>query len=524
MATCYSYMRYSSLAQADKDSIRRQTNLLNDWLGRHPEHVLDTTLTDKAVSGFRGKNASKGALADFLKAIEKGKIRHGSILVVESVDRLGRQDVDTMYQLVRKILVSGVKLVTLKPERELQKANLSDLVSIMEILVYASRAREESERKSDRAISAWEKRRQEAVEHGKPVGRYCPSWLDLTDGKFKVVAEKAAVVKRMFRMVVKGLGVTAIAKQLNKEGVPVIGTKKNCVSWERSSVRKTLHSRSVLGEYAPHTRRGGARTATGEVVENYYPKIVSEELFHKVQGILTRRKVGGTYSTRKANNLFAGLLVAPNGSRWTYQDKSSRRRRMPPRLVCRSDTQGVTNYGTIRYDRFAENILFSIIHVMPKDGQDDTADRIEATRGEIEVVSQRLAKIRKRLETTDDDLDTFVQAVRSLEKRQKDLKKELERQQGERALLSAGGPERVRAAVESGGRESLRQAIMDTVEKIVVTAEREGRSVYFRAEIMLKDGQRIKASNNTELDRLLYPRSKKGGDVRDVLTALFGRR
>ena len=168
MALCYSYMRFSSIQQSHGDSIRRQTNLLNGWMGRHSEHTLDADLRiDRGVSGFRGKNATEGALADFLTAIKSGRIKKGSILIVESIDRLGRQSIDDMYQLVRSILIAGVDLVTLAPERQLTKADLNDIVKIMEILVYASRAREESERKSERSISNWSAKREQAVKAKK---------------------------------------------------------------------------------------------------------------------------------------------------------------------------------------------------------------------------------------------------------------------------------------------------------------------------------------------------------------------
>src|SRR5258708_4682981 len=71
----YSYSRFSSASQADGDTIRRQVAMREDWLRRHPEMKLDSTLSlvDAGVSGHRGKNRKKegNALARFADAVER---------------------------------------------------------------------------------------------------------------------------------------------------------------------------------------------------------------------------------------------------------------------------------------------------------------------------------------------------------------------------------------------------------------------------------------------------------------------
>src|SRR5262245_3692561 len=115
----FSYTRFSSAAQADGDSVRRQTALRDDWLKRNPKVRLDTSLSlvDSGVSGFRGKHRSdkRNALAQFLDLVKRGRIPSGSWLIVESVDRLSREHpeeaVPFMYDLIR----AGVRIVTLSP-------------------------------------------------------------------------------------------------------------------------------------------------------------------------------------------------------------------------------------------------------------------------------------------------------------------------------------------------------------------------------------------------------------------------
>src|SRR5262249_19639048 len=76
-AFAFSYLRFSSPAQADGDSVRRQTALRDGWLKRHPAVRLDTSLRleDKGVSGYRGEHRTnkRHALAAFLDLVERGR-------------------------------------------------------------------------------------------------------------------------------------------------------------------------------------------------------------------------------------------------------------------------------------------------------------------------------------------------------------------------------------------------------------------------------------------------------------------
>jgi DNA invertase Pin-like site-specific DNA recombinase len=52
-------------------------------------------MRDLGVSAFRSRNATHGALARFFEAIEAGRVRPSSVLIVESLDRLNRAEVLT---------------------------------------------------------------------------------------------------------------------------------------------------------------------------------------------------------------------------------------------------------------------------------------------------------------------------------------------------------------------------------------------------------------------------------------------
>src|SRR5262245_57183192 len=103
--TVYSYVRFSQRKQRKGDSYRRQL----EWGKKICEEKgwkLEEgfRLEDLGVSAFRGKNKTRGSLGAFLQAIEEGRVKSGSILLLESLDRLSREDIDPAWEVFRSIL------------------------------------------------------------------------------------------------------------------------------------------------------------------------------------------------------------------------------------------------------------------------------------------------------------------------------------------------------------------------------------------------------------------------------------
>ncbi len=85
-------LRFSSPRQELDDSVRRQLDVRDRWLARHPKITLDESIVyqDLGRSGFRGKHRvhDKAALKRLLSHVEDGTIRPGTWLLCESLDRL----------------------------------------------------------------------------------------------------------------------------------------------------------------------------------------------------------------------------------------------------------------------------------------------------------------------------------------------------------------------------------------------------------------------------------------------------
>lgn len=140
MAKAYSYTRISSARQTKGDGIRRQIDAARKY-AEDNGLTLDEELTDIGLSGYHGHHISNGALGAFFDMIRNGKIPAGSVLIVESLDRLSREDIITAQGQLMTILGADIDVVTLiDNQRYSRGAGIGELVMS---LVTMSRANEE---------------------------------------------------------------------------------------------------------------------------------------------------------------------------------------------------------------------------------------------------------------------------------------------------------------------------------------------------------------------------------------------
>ena len=106
----YLYSRYSSPSQAKGDTLRRQLESAQEFAASHGVE-LDTQTKDKGVSGYTGANRVKGALGSFIARVAAGEIERGSFLVLDSMDRLTREELNEVMYLVSGLARAGIRIV-----------------------------------------------------------------------------------------------------------------------------------------------------------------------------------------------------------------------------------------------------------------------------------------------------------------------------------------------------------------------------------------------------------------------------
>jgi DNA invertase Pin-like site-specific DNA recombinase len=140
MATAYSYVRFSTPEQSKGDSVRRQLELSQKYAESN-NLTLDETLqlSDFGVSAFKGDNATTGKLGLFISAIETGEVKSGSYLLIESLDRLSRNEIISALNLFTQILSKDITIVTLADNRVYTRDSINDIGNLMYSLLVMSR-------------------------------------------------------------------------------------------------------------------------------------------------------------------------------------------------------------------------------------------------------------------------------------------------------------------------------------------------------------------------------------------------
>ncbi len=317
----YSYLRMSTERQLLGDSKRRQEELSRRYAEENNlQLVEDNELQDIGVSAFKGRNVQKGALGVFLDQVDTGKVERGSYLLVESFDRLSRQELWPSLDLFKRLTDAGINIVTLS-DRQFYKAGESDMNKLMYSIMVMSRAHEESKIKSERISAAWENKRKN-IGKNKLTAR-AVGWVKLSTDrmKFDIIPDRAEIVRRIFEETANGIGSWSIVRKLNAEGVKPFGRANG---WQKSSVDKIILNRAVIGEFQPKRRGNHGTEDVGLPIQDYYPAVIEETLFYRAKDARKARaqaKGGGRRGAR-ISNLFSRLAVCGYcGARMHYLNK-----------------------------------------------------------------------------------------------------------------------------------------------------------------------------------------------------------
>jgi DNA invertase Pin-like site-specific DNA recombinase len=391
----YSYLRFSSARQAAGDSRRRQAAFAAELCQRNG-WILDDSLhlEDLGVSAFRGKNAEVGSLSVFREAVRSGRVAPGSILIVESLDRLSRDAVDEAYDLFRGIIRAGITIATRTPERVYnQEACGGDMLALLEPLFIMSRAAEESETKSVRLRAVWGRKKERAASEGKPHTAMSPAWIKLTPDGYCLIPDRAKTVRAICQMARDGLGIPRILQTLvdDPERYPPFGLKGE---WNRSYVHKILTSRSLIGEYQPRAvdRVTGKKVNQGDAIPSYYPAVLTEAEWLLMRKSVQRRFRRTGRLCKGRLNLFTGIVfsaVTKDSMHYWLKVITGR-----DYLKSYASAKGIRNgrnnrfAWTASYPVFEEAVLNCISELTPADLQDrgrGGADE-EAIRSETETI------------------------------------------------------------------------------------------------------------------------------------------
>jgi DNA invertase Pin-like site-specific DNA recombinase len=422
----YSYLRFSTPEQAEGHSFERQYRAAKDYAKRHGLDLQEVSFRDLGVSAYRGKNAIDGALGQFIATVDDGSISRGSYLLVENLDRLSRDRIMPALNRFSALLEKGINIVTLSDGKLYTQESLNNLPDLMLSLLAMSRAHEESKMKSQRLKAAWQNKRDRAAEGGHVLTAMAPAWLRLVrrgdDRIFEIRKDRAAVVRRIFKMALAGHGTASIAHRLNTEGVEPFGdgetgARSKADGWHPSYIRKILGNEAVIGRFQPMRRVESGkkhREPDGPPIDNYFPGVLKDSNdFYRV-----RRAPAGA-SGRTVNgrhyplaNVLSGLVKCERCGGMLHNVNKGRRRKTGTSdryLACdNARRKGTCDAPAVRYRvvlaaiinslESGEIDLRSMMDVGGKDRRPQLRHTLDAIEGRIAETEASIANLLDALE------------------------------------------------------------------------------------------------------------------------------
>lgn len=398
----YSYIRFSSPEQAKGDSYRRQHNKALEWCKLHEVELAVTreyTFFDKGRSALKGQHLDDaGQLKRFLDLVESGAIVRGSYLLVENLDRLSREKLNKALPRFMDILNSGIKIVTLQ-DGYVYDENFDEKDLIISIVIMG-RAHNESATKVDRLSEVWAEKKALARTERKPLGSACPAWLKLVGEAYQPIDERVETILLIFNLAIQGYGQGVIPRMLNERGIPVFGSRNrnHAQAWGNSSVAKLLGNRALLGFYQPTTIINGVRVPDGEPVRDYFPPVVTEDLFYRAQAVRAERKVHKTGNQSAKFNVLQGIVKCSKCGDAMHLVNKGRAPKGATYIQCHSKRKGVCDNRYVRVER-AELALREVLAKV------DSLSLVQANQNELATA---LAVTAGKLQSTTERYDTTV--------------------------------------------------------------------------------------------------------------------
>ncbi|MBX3728508.1 MAG: recombinase family protein [Candidatus Sumerlaeia bacterium] len=446
MKHAISYTRYSSKRQKLGSSQERQVDVARRYCEQEGLVLLEE-IVDQGLSAYRGDHVKSGKLGVLLAQVKAGAIPKDTVLVVESIDRLSRETPIDALEIVSQLVKASIAIAVVRDDlgshvraevytRDRFKKSPWDLHGLISEM---QRAHEESEIKARRARNNW-KAKVQAIASGETATTRVPGWIEVRDvvrkgtrlisGTRHLHPERAPWVLKMVDwslgnrtdgdgVVVEEfprVGLTGIAKRLNKAGVPafqgVYGGMKSVHGWSDSSVKFTLTHPALYGAFVFNRKVDGE---TPEPIEDYYPAVISKGRWLLLQQrIRNAPKTGGGRRRRLVPNLFIGLMKcaqcggamhiggnAPE-ARWHYRYYYCHRRRRAAKACSNGRFWRVADFEEHVLQYIAQDFDPNLLMPQAQPPEEETA-RISTLQDEIRAAEDEIERARARILTEQND-------------------------------------------------------------------------------------------------------------------------
>jgi site-specific DNA recombinase len=274
------YCRVSTEQQVEKYGLKAQKRILADYCqskGWRAKFYVDEGISGETI-------AARPAMQRLLSDARAGRL---DVALAVEMERFSRSTDLFDWLTIRKTFrEAGVRFGT--PAQLFDPVDTED--AFLSVLFGALSAREKQ-----KFVERTSRGRLEAVRSGKYFSSTPPFGYGSQDGYLAVNEAEAKVVREIFAMAKGGKAIRAIARELNRRGIPTPmqarGNPRAGKAWGKSTVARILKAKLYTGE-APWNRRVGSKKKTmrpeSEWIIVKIPAIIPREDFDAVQSLLER--------------------------------------------------------------------------------------------------------------------------------------------------------------------------------------------------------------------------------------------
>jgi|SRR5882672_1763274 len=485
----YPYLRWSSAAQTEGDSERRQLTAAQQWCASRGLKLSDRTYKDQGVSARVGANMTDGALGELVKIAKPN-----DVLLIEDQDRFSRANPIAALLSLQSVVNKGIRVVFMRSGSEVNCANFNDMATIVPTFFGALLANQENEKRAFRVKQSWEKRYAE-LRSGKTTRMPLPGWLTRDAGGKVILDEaKAATVRRIFKLALEGWGRKRIAQTFNAEGVPTITGHAH---WNGFSIQAcVIQNRAAIGEYEMKQDK----RPTGEVLKGIYPPVVSEQTFYAVQSQSERKAERSAPARAASACLVTGLVHCPScGGRMSHHtNRHTKTGKIYKYLLCTANKSGNAPSAAcskrVDYTTF-EGALLGLLA---------QSDKVQAAMGQRNSEPGRIAELRGKVASLDKLAEKYLRAFETedggtkamrraneLEQQAETLRAELQAEERKQAAVTPPQTAfaRFQAELAAHAHESAYREQVKTCLRDMIAAVRFQSSEAF--DVAFKDGQTL---------------------------------
>lgn len=498
----YSYIRWSSDAQTDGSTLARQRSLALEYVEKQGYSANEIEeILDEGVSAFSSKNSKKGKLSEFIDDIRSGRKSNDGVLLLENLDRLSRDNIFNADDLFKELLSYGLTIVTTMDGKEYSKAKiLENPMDLLQSILLFSRAHDESKTKSIRTKSSAVKVIEAHKQGIRADDGYALAvnsvgnnmwWADCGNIGSKACRQYSVkphpiyfpIAKEMIAMAKQGDSIRTVAEYLNNKAktdelyqAPSTSTDG---AWTHSRISKFYTSPALYGEKILNIN------GQKYVLDNYYPKLMSEDEFNRFQAI---RQV--KYSKSKIENKRISLLTGMGilrcgfcgGTMYTTGKSNGKRR-----YICRTghyskkdDINKKCTQWSFQAEWAEDTVLrLAANHVfMPEDLSEDFRVKEQVLLNQLEDIKKQSKSLSNAIKSGL-DLEEIIEDFESIKLKRAEIEREVaniqyrQRIQLTESVIWKNVDENVLDPYQNDLRTKVKEKIALTISKMVCIQVKE---------------------------------------------------